>query len=267
MTAPPAAPSRNAERLRGALGLVFGELVRAGSRFVDDPQIRERYPEYLVMCHTVIRASVPLMEAARENARELAPGDPVAAELVDYLTEHIEEERDHDEWLLRDLEAIGVARGEGPPGPPPRGDRRAAGRGPAASALAHGRRRRRRAVLLVAALPPVRDPRLDRPARGIRARAGDDRPPRRAHGLSAGGVPHPAAARRARRRPRGRALRPRGPPGVVRGAGERHRRERDDERPLPRARARRGARYAGCSAISTIRPMSSSKPMPAASAA
>lgn len=118
MTAPSAASSRNAERLRGALGLVFGELVRAGSRFVDDPQIRERYPEYLVMCHTVIRASVPLMEAARANARELAPGDPVAAELVDYLTEHIEEERDHDEWLLRDLEAIGVPRAEVLPRPP-----------------------------------------------------------------------------------------------------------------------------------------------------
>jgi Iron-containing redox enzyme len=103
-------PLGNAARLRGALGLVFGELVRAGARFVDHPRIGQLYPEYLFTCHTIIRASVPLMEAARERARSMAADDHVAAELVDYLTEHIEEERDHDEWLLQDLEAIGVER-------------------------------------------------------------------------------------------------------------------------------------------------------------
>lgn len=103
-------PVGNAERLRGALGLVFGELVRAGERLLGHPRIRELYPEYLFMCHCVIRASVPLMEATRELARLQAPADPVSAELVDYLAKHIEEERGHDEWLLGDLETIGVDR-------------------------------------------------------------------------------------------------------------------------------------------------------------
>ena len=100
----------NAERLRGAVDLVLGELVRAGDRLLGHPRIRELYPEYLVMLHGVVRASVPLMETARERALARAPGDAVAAGLADYLGEHIDEERDHDEWLLDDLEIVGVDR-------------------------------------------------------------------------------------------------------------------------------------------------------------
>jgi Iron-containing redox enzyme len=111
-------PLGNAARFRGALGLVFGELVRAGERFVNHPRIGELYPEYLFTGHTIIRASVPLIETACERALSMAPSDPVAAELVDYLAQHIEEERDHDEWLLGDLEAIGVDRAAILPRPP-----------------------------------------------------------------------------------------------------------------------------------------------------
>jgi Iron-containing redox enzyme len=89
---------------------VFGALERSGERLLSHPQVRELYPEYLFTCHCVVRASVPLMETARERARAMAPGDTVAAELADYLGEHIEEERDHDEWLLCDLEALGADR-------------------------------------------------------------------------------------------------------------------------------------------------------------
>ena len=110
---PPASstsPLGNAERLRGTIGLVHGELGRAGERFVTHPRVRELYPEYLFTIHTVIRASVPLMETAREHATAMAADDAVAAGLAGYLGEHIEEERDHDEWLLDDLEAIGFHR-------------------------------------------------------------------------------------------------------------------------------------------------------------
>jgi len=111
MTIPAEASSPgNAERLRGALGLVSGEAVRATARLLGHPRIRELYPEYLVTLHGVVRASVPLMETARERALALAPVDPVAAGLAGYLAEHIDEERDHDEWLLDDLEVVGVAR-------------------------------------------------------------------------------------------------------------------------------------------------------------
>jgi hypothetical protein len=50
------------------------------------------------------------MDVARERALALASGDPVAAALAPYLEEHIEEEQDHDEWLLDDLELLGRER-------------------------------------------------------------------------------------------------------------------------------------------------------------
>jgi heme oxygenase-like protein len=106
----PARQGANAERLRGILRLVSGGLVLAGERLVRHPRVRELYPEYLFTIHCVVRASVPLMATARERARSMAPSDPVAAGVADYLGEHIEEERDHDAWLLDDLETIGVER-------------------------------------------------------------------------------------------------------------------------------------------------------------
>jgi hypothetical protein len=85
------------------------QLVAAGDRLIDHPRVRELYPEYLFTSHSVIRASVPLMETARERAAA-TPSDEVCARLAPYLEEHIEEERDHDEWLLDDLEVLGRAR-------------------------------------------------------------------------------------------------------------------------------------------------------------
>jgi Iron-containing redox enzyme len=101
-----------AERLRTKVALVLPALVRSSLRLADHPRISELYPEYLFTVHTVIRASVPLMDAARRQAEERAGSDAVSAGLAAYLVEHIGEERDHDEWLLDDLEALGVGRAD-----------------------------------------------------------------------------------------------------------------------------------------------------------
>jgi pyrroloquinoline quinone (PQQ) biosynthesis protein C len=98
------------ERLRDKIELVLPELIGASRRLVDDPRIADLYPEYLFTLHSVIRASVPLMETARERARKLAKEDPVCEILAPYLDEHIPEEADHDEWLLEDLELLGEDR-------------------------------------------------------------------------------------------------------------------------------------------------------------
>ncbi|WSC96793.1 iron-containing redox enzyme family protein [Streptomyces sp. NBC_01754] len=73
-----------------------------------------RYRTYLCAMHTVVRASVPLMERARERALLLAArgDDPVAGPLAAYLAGHIREEEGHDTWLLEDLRAAGARPGD-----------------------------------------------------------------------------------------------------------------------------------------------------------
>jgi hypothetical protein len=50
------------------------------------------------------------MEAALGQARVMADGDPVASGVATYLAKHVDEERNHDEWLLEDLEVLGLDR-------------------------------------------------------------------------------------------------------------------------------------------------------------
>jgi hypothetical protein len=50
------------------------------------------------------------MQEASEVARALPDGDLVAPALAGYLDGHILEELHHDEWLLDDLEVLGVDR-------------------------------------------------------------------------------------------------------------------------------------------------------------
>jgi hypothetical protein len=105
-----AAATAESERLRGKIELLLPALLDAGRRLVAHPRIRELYPEYLFRSHCIIRASVPLMGAARERAQALAESDPVGGPLAAYLEGHIPEELRHDDWLLDDLEAVGVNR-------------------------------------------------------------------------------------------------------------------------------------------------------------
>jgi hypothetical protein len=106
-TVPP--ETTESRRLRGKLELVLPVLLATGRRFISHPRLREIYPEFLIMTHGIIRASVPLMETALTTARTL-PDDEVSVLLADYLEHHIPEERGHDDWLLGDLESIGVPR-------------------------------------------------------------------------------------------------------------------------------------------------------------
>lgn len=50
------------------------------------------------------------MTAAYSRASEMATEDPLAAITAEYLSQHIEEEAHHDEWLLDDLVASGMDR-------------------------------------------------------------------------------------------------------------------------------------------------------------
>jgi heme oxygenase-like protein len=98
------------DRLREKIEVLLPVLRAAGRRLIEHPRITVLYPEYLITMHGIIRASVPLMEAARARAERYGDDDPVSTQLADYLAQHIPEEQDHDEWLLSDLEQLGVQR-------------------------------------------------------------------------------------------------------------------------------------------------------------
>jgi hypothetical protein len=98
-------------RIRRKIALVMGPYAAACTTLVRHPRLRELWPEYLVLQHQIIRATVPLTEAAAERARSLPDDDPLATQLVAYLDEHVDEELHHDDELLDDLALLGVDRG------------------------------------------------------------------------------------------------------------------------------------------------------------
>src|SRR3954469_11408724 len=102
--------TRSSVRLRDKLALLDRALTPVYQELWEWPDQARSYPRFLIQLHQIIRASVPLMEVARSCAADRAGADPVCASLSPYLAEHIEEERDHDLWLLDDLEVCGVPR-------------------------------------------------------------------------------------------------------------------------------------------------------------
>jgi Iron-containing redox enzyme len=103
-------PRTRSVLLHRKIELVSAPFVAASKRFTTHPRIAHLYPEYLITLHCVVRSTVPVMNAALGQATKLADTDPVAAGLTTYLERHIDEERNHDQWLLDDLEALGVSR-------------------------------------------------------------------------------------------------------------------------------------------------------------
>jgi hypothetical protein len=95
--------------LRAKIELASDHLRDATVRLWEGPDLARRYPAYLQHLHGIVRASVPLMQAALEAARA-RPDDPVAAALTGYLPGHIQEELDHDEWVVNDLTVLGIPR-------------------------------------------------------------------------------------------------------------------------------------------------------------
>jgi hypothetical protein len=100
----------NSQRLRATIALVSTGLSSRIHAFWNHPRLAELYPEFLFALHGIVAASTPVMEQASHEAARLAASDPIAARLAPYLLEHAEEERGHDEWILDDLERLGIDR-------------------------------------------------------------------------------------------------------------------------------------------------------------
>lgn len=91
--------------------LAVRQLSTVAREVLSGPHLAEIFLEYLIALHCIIRASEPLLQAASEEARRrLQQGDQSCAGLPEYFARHQEEEHDHAEWLLQDIEAMGLSR-------------------------------------------------------------------------------------------------------------------------------------------------------------
>jgi hypothetical protein len=100
----------HSDALRLKIALTGQEYDQAARALWGHRRFKQLVPDYLFRIHSIIRASVPVMETALQRATALAAQDPVAASLAAYLGQHVAEERHHDEWLLDDLEVLGISR-------------------------------------------------------------------------------------------------------------------------------------------------------------
>lgn len=100
----------HSQQLWKKIQFVSGALEQAADAFWTHPKLRELFPELLITTYSISRATIPLMKAAYLQARTRCTSDPVAACVAEYLSSHIPEELHHDEWLLEDLEVLGLER-------------------------------------------------------------------------------------------------------------------------------------------------------------
>jgi hypothetical protein len=99
----------NSEILRARISAVLPGLLRISGRLNRHPAFALNYTEYLFILHCMIRASVPLMSFASQLCSERHSDEAESAKLVEYFEKHCKEEAGHDDWLLEDLESIGVS--------------------------------------------------------------------------------------------------------------------------------------------------------------
>ena len=109
--ATPAHSLPNSAIIRAKISLFGRRLGHTAYTFWNCPDFPSRYREYIFQSHSIIRASVPLMQAAeRACSSPRHTGDPVLERFAHYLHRHIPEETGHHEWILDDGEAMGIER-------------------------------------------------------------------------------------------------------------------------------------------------------------
>jgi hypothetical protein len=101
----------NSQIIRSKIRLFGGRLGHTAHSFWTHPQFPRIYREYIYQSHSIIRASVPLMQAA-EKACQLPvhSSDPALQGFGSYLLHHIPEETGHHEWIVNDGVAMGLDR-------------------------------------------------------------------------------------------------------------------------------------------------------------
>lgn len=101
-------PVSHSQRLWRKIRLAEPLMLDASDRFWRDGRLRTLYPQFLIQLHHVITGGLRLMSFAAQQASSM-PGDGAAEIAARYLRHHVEEEKDHADWLLDDLAVLGVS--------------------------------------------------------------------------------------------------------------------------------------------------------------
>src|SRR3984957_4112570 len=102
---------RHSEIIRAKIRMFGRRLGHTAYTFWTHPQFPRLYREYIYQSHSIIRASVPLMQAAEQACQlPVHAGDPALQGFGRYLRQHIPEETGHHEWILNDGVALGLDR-------------------------------------------------------------------------------------------------------------------------------------------------------------
>jgi hypothetical protein len=97
--------------VRAKVALFGRRLGHTAYRFWTHPEFPRLYREYIFQSHSIIRASVPLMQAAADVCDLPQHANDAALQgFARYLRHHIPEETGHHEWILDDGEAMGLER-------------------------------------------------------------------------------------------------------------------------------------------------------------
>jgi pyrroloquinoline quinone (PQQ) biosynthesis protein C len=94
--------------LRTQLHLLSPMLAQNAKQTFNENLTRTQYIEYLQDLYHSVKASCPVMQAAVEEFKKR--DDARLLPLQQYIEHHIEEEMFHDEWILEDLEHMGIDR-------------------------------------------------------------------------------------------------------------------------------------------------------------
>ena len=102
----------NSDVLRHKIRLVSSDMRAAADAFWSHKHLADIYPEFLFKVYSISQAVVPMFIAARDCALARHSDDRITPMLAEYLTRHAEEETEHDEWVLEDLQALGINRAD-----------------------------------------------------------------------------------------------------------------------------------------------------------
>lgn len=101
----------HSDLLWSKIRLAEPRLNAATHRFWKHPHLDELFPVFLIQLHRVMQGGISLMCVARDRALTL-DGDEVATITARYLETHINEEKDHCDWLLDDIGTLGISKRE-----------------------------------------------------------------------------------------------------------------------------------------------------------